>query len=496
MILHDMKILRSGIIAAALATITAATAADRTMSITLDETIARARSGSLEAAVALNTLKSAYWSYRSFRAELLPEVNFNATLPSYTKSYNAYQLESGAYTFVRSNYLNATATMSVDQSIWLTGGTLSVNTSLDFLRQLDEGSSRFMSIPVAIKLTQPIFGVNTIKWDRRIEPVRYEEAKADFLSQTEGVAITAITYYFNLLNSREQTAIARQNLDNANRLYEVAKVKREMGQISRNDLLQMELNRLNAESALTSAESAHKSHMFKLRSFLNIEDDVELVPQLPGPAPDVDIVYADVLDKAMTRNALVKNVRRRQLEADYEVAKARGAMRDISLFAQIGYTGTDRALPDAYNSLRSNQVVEVGISIPLLDWGKRRGRVKVAQSNREVTEIRLRQEVINFKEDLFILVERFNNQQRQVDIASQADTIAVQRYDTNVETYMIGRISTLDLNDSQTRKDEARIEYISELYLYWYYYYQIRSLTLWDYAAGTDIDADFNLILK
>ena len=29
-----------------------------------------------------------------------------------------------------------------------------------------------------LTLEQPIFGVNTIKWNRRIEPVRYAEAKS------------------------------------------------------------------------------------------------------------------------------------------------------------------------------------------------------------------------------------------------------------------------------------------------------------------------------
>ncbi len=56
---------------------------------------------------------------------------------------------------------------------------------------------------------------------------------------------------------------------------------------------------------------------------------------------------------------------------------------------------------------------------------------------------------------------------------------------------MIGKISTLDLNDSRVSKDEARREYINELYLFWNYYYQIRSLTLWDFSAGSGIDADF-----
>ena len=42
--------------------------------ITLNEAIALARTQSVDAAVALNELKTAYWEYRTFRADLLPEA--------------------------------------------------------------------------------------------------------------------------------------------------------------------------------------------------------------------------------------------------------------------------------------------------------------------------------------------------------------------------------------------------------------------------------------
>ncbi|MDE6332014.1 MAG: TolC family protein, partial [Muribaculaceae bacterium] len=330
----------------------------------------------------------------------------------------------------------------------------------------------------------------------RIEPVRYSEAKAAFLSATEDVSRMAVRYYFSLLLSRENLVIAGQNLENAEKLYSVALEKRRMGQISENDLLQMELNLLDAKSDHTECSSACKADMFNLRSFLDLEDDVEIVPQVPDSIPSVDIIFADALDRALANNKFAKNMMRRQLEADYEVAKAKGDMRQISLFAQLGYTGTDQKVDIAYSRLRSNQVASIGVSIPLLDWGKRRGRVKVAESNRRVTESRLRREAMNFNQELFILVERFHNQQSQLDIAARASEIAQKRYDTNVQTYLIGRISTLDLNDSQAKKDTAMRQYVNELYLFWDYWYQLRSLTLYDYSGHNDINADIERLIR
>ena len=461
------------------------------LSLTLDEAISRARVNSVDAAVALNELKTAYWEYRSYRAELLPEVNFKATVPGYYRQYSPYMDSDGNYSFVRNNYLEMNGEVSLSQNIWLTGGKISLNTSLDYFRQLEgDKYNRFMSIPVALTLSQPIFGVNDVKWDRKIEPVRYREAKAAYLSASEDVAIKAISYFFQLLMADENVAIAAQNLDNSRTLYAVAKEKREMGRISGNDLLQMELNLLNAESEMTDCESTRKSCMFQLRTLLDLSEDTNILPVAPAQVPDADICYDDALQKALERNKFAENIRRRQLEADYEVAKAKGNMRQISLFAQIGYTGTDRKFAGAYSPLKDNQVVQIGFEIPIRDWGRRRGRVKVAESNREVTESRLRQERTEFAQNIFILVERYRNQMRQLEISQRADQVAARRYSANVESYMIGKISTLDLNDSRVSKDQARREYINEMYLFWNYYYQLRSLTLWDYAASRDIDSD------
>jgi outer membrane protein TolC len=153
-------------------------------------------------------------------------------------------------------------------------------------------------------------------------------------------------------------------------------------------------------------------------------------------------------------------------------------------------------LEQAYSNLKNNQVIQVGIKIPILDWGKGRGKVKMAQSNYEVVESRIKQETMNFNQNIFILVEQFNNQKAQLENAGTANRIAQKRYDTNIETFLIGRISTLDLNDSQSKKDYAKQNYINELFYYWYYYYQIRSLTLYNWIDNTDITENFESYIR
>ena len=467
--------------------------------LSLEEVIALARKQSVEAAVALNELKAAYWEYHTYRADLLPEVSFTGTLPAYNKNYSRYQQSDGSYTFVKNNNMELDGELSVNQNVWLTGGTLSLTTSLSYIRQLDaDKQKQFMNIPLSITFTQPLFGVNSLKWQRRIAPVRYREAKAEFLSATEEVTMKSLTYFFELLLAREQLNIAKQNLQNTEKLYTIADSKRSIGQISQNDWLQLRLSVLKAKAAMTDNESNLKAKMFQLRAFLGLDEGTEIEPVLPETVPDVEVSYGDVLEKALQNHSFSQNIRRRQLEADYAVAEAKGNLRKIDLYASLGLTGQDKQFRSVYHSSQwgNNQVVEVGVKIPILDWGKRRGKVRVAESERETVCAKIKQEQMDFNQDLFLLVEHFNNQAAQLGIANEADSIARRRYNANVQAFMIGQISMLDLNDAQSSKDEARQTRISELYNYWYYLYQIRSLTLWDYERKQELKEDFERVVR
>ena len=93
-------------------------------------------------------------------------------------------------------------------------------------------------------------------------------------------------------------------------------------------------------------------------------------------------------------------------------------------------------------------------------------------------------------------LENFNNQAAQLEIAAEVDTLAEKRYKTSIETFMIGKIDILDLNDAQSSKDDAKQKHIQELYYYWRYFYNIRSITLYDFLNNRTLDADFEEIVK
>ena len=475
--------------------------AQDTIAISLTDAINRSVSNSVDAVVARNQYKSSYWGYRTYKAELLPEVTLNSTLPYYSKSYNQFQNTDGTYTYVSNDYSRIDGGLSISQNIPLTGGILSVESSFERLQQYGEGgSTRYMGIPASVTLEQPIFGFNRVKWLQRIEPVKYKEAQQKLIGDMEEVSNTAIQYYFNLLLGQINMEIAQQNLKNSEKLYTIAEAKRKIGQISENDLLQLKVSLLKAESYLTDAQASLNARMFQLRSFLNYGENIILEPVIPQSLADKLPVlsYAQVVALARENNSFTQNVQKRMLEANRDVSQAKADRWNAKLFVSFGMSGQEDTFSRAFNSnnWRNNQIVNVGIKIPILDWGKGKGKVKIAEAERDVENSRIEKEQMDFNQNVFLRVQNFNSQSKQLELAKETDKIAQQRYNTSIEAFVLGKIDVLNLNDSQSSKDEARRNYIEQMYQLWSYYYQIRSLTLYDFISDREISVDYESATK
>lgn len=241
-----------------------------TIRVSLQEAIVRASEESVDALGVRNEYISGYWQYRTYQSELLPEVTITGTLPYYSKSYNTYQSEDGTYKYVGNDYSRMDVGLSITQNILLTGGKISIESSMQRLEQYGDNSfTRYKTIPGAITLEQPILGFNHVGWLRKIEPIRKKESEQKLVADIEDVSHTVVEYYFNLLLGKTNLEIARQNLENSRKVYSIAEARRKMGQISENELLQLRVSFLNAEAVLTDARSSLDARMFQLRSYLD-----------------------------------------------------------------------------------------------------------------------------------------------------------------------------------------------------------------------------------
>lgn len=181
--------------------------------ITLEEAIRLAREQSLDAIVAKSQLRSAYWQYRNYKADLLPNMKLTGTLPSFNRTLSSYLKEDGTYKYVSSNSISEQLSLAVTQNIPLTGGQLSLQSQLERVDQLDgDKETEYMSVPFNVVFSQPLITANPLKWSMKIEPEKYKQAQQQFAVNMENIAVQAISYYFDLLLAMINVNIDKQNL--------------------------------------------------------------------------------------------------------------------------------------------------------------------------------------------------------------------------------------------------------------------------------------------
>jgi outer membrane protein TolC len=457
--------------------------------ITLQEALELAEAQSLDALTARNLFLSSYWQYRNYRAELLPNVVLSGNLPSLSRSLSPYQKENGTYGFVKSNILSEDLTLSIVQNIPFTGGSFSVESQLQRMDQLGENAKTgYLSVPFSFTLQQPLFTARSLQWAMRIEPERYKEAKQQYLVNMESVYAKTITYYFDLLLAMTNLDIARINSDNAGKLFDIAQGKRSIGLISQNELYQLELSKINADAELISVQQVYNNKILSLRNFLRIENEEILQAIIPKTDSNPDVTLTQVMELAYKNNPVNHTMQRRLLESRMRIDEAKANRGfQANLYVSLGYTGSDLTLPATYRHLEDRQIVSLGVRIPVLDWGKGKGRVKLAESEREVVKSQVEQTRLNFDQEIIFSVSQFQDQGRLVSLAQQADSIARLRYETAFQTFVMGTINVLDINAAQVERDNAKRKYINELYLSWLCYYNLRQITLFDFEKNMEI---------
>ncbi len=473
------------------------TATGNTLRWTMDDVITRACLQSPDAQAARHTLRRAYWDNRTFRANYLPALSLSSS-PSLDRSINQLTMEDGSIRFVSQNYLSTNLTMSLSQRVPFTGGTISLESSLMRTDMFGNNSSHsWKSAPINITYSQSLIGYNSFKWERRIEPIRYQEARRNYVETVQLVAVSAVDKFFAYAKAQSNYSSACQNYANADTLYHLAQGRYEIGTITENEMLQLDINRLSEETNRMDALTEVKERELALRSYLGLLDG-DTLPEIhiDQTVPDFIINESQALQMAHANSADMLNLKRRKIEADYSVASARAnAGLKASIYLRFGLTQTAENFSDVYSDLLDQQYVSIGLEVPILDWGKGKGQVRVAKSNRDLVGTQVEQSLTDFDQNIRKLVNQFNLQAMRVRIAARTDSTAQRRAEVARRMYILGRSSVLDLNASITEKDNARRTYLNALHTYWSLYYTLRSITLYDFHADTPIQVDYEAVI-
>lgn len=463
-----------------------------TRTLTLDDCVTMAQNESPAGRMVKSQFQRQYWQYRSFRSGLLPQLSLQLNSPGVVREINSVVQNDGTIKFVEQSQAFSEVNLSLSQEIPWTGTNISILSGLNRFDQFgDQDFYQWQARLFVLGLRQPLFQFNPLKWDTRLERLRFEIAQQAYLEALEEVAIDITQQFFNVYLAKINLEIAEFNAAINDTIFEISTGRYNVGKIAENDLLQTELALMNARTNLAESRLNYNRTEQELKIALNLSDDVALNLVPPVDLPDFVLDAEFAVQQAKANRSEWKNLQLQKLQARRDVAQAKGNNGlSATISASLGYNQTAEALEDLYEDPLDRQTFNMQVDIPLFEWGKGSSSIKAIESERERVEQSVLEQERSFEWDVYYEVQDFQNLQQQLSISARADTVADRRFTVAKERYLIGKIDITDLFLAQNERDSARRSFFQMLRSYWIGYYTLRRMTLYDFRAEQPIEFD------
>ncbi len=470
--------------------ISAATNHSPAIEFTLDECIKFAQNNGIDAKKALNSYLARKHRSKAFYADYLPQLNFNASLPGAVREINQITQPDGSLLFQEQSQLFTSGNLTVSQKIPFLNSEFYVSSGITKLDIYQTGDyTLWRSTPLQVTYRQPLFRYNTMMWELRLRELADLKVDDKFNQDMEDIAINVTRKFFELYLAEMNLVNARQNVAVNDTLFRLSRGRFSVGKIAENDLLQSELGLLNANNVLGNAELDYRRVLDELKIIIGYagKDEISIIP--PKEIPQNDISPESAVMYALMNNPIITDIEIRKEEAELALKRAESNNRiNADIFASFGLNKAASEFDVVYRDLLDRQRFDVTLQLPLFTWGKSSNEIEAAvqERNRTLNESELQK--LNFETEVRYLAERLNQLRKQVEISTKADTIAARRFDVAKNRYIIGKIDLNSFFIAQNEKDMAFRSLIQNLQSFWLAFFNLRKLTLYDFALQKRIN--------
>ena len=459
-----------------------------TAQLSLKQVVEMAKAKSIASKQATTLKETKYWEWRTYMSDYKPQLSLNGNIPGYSKTFREVLQPNGTIEFQPVRYNNSALNLALSQSIAKTGGTVFATTQMQRFDDFDRDRFSYNGVPYAIGYSQPLLQYNALKWDQKVEPLKYSESQQSYIESLEEISIMASRYFFERLLAQVNLQIAETNLANTQNILRIAVEKFDMGKISRNEILQLELEQVKAQKAVGIAKRDMEISTLNLRSYIGLQSTDKIALLLPDARINMVVDTARVVAEAYANRSDAIGFVRRLIEAKRDVAKARGENGlNATLTARVGFSKSAQSLGKVYQSPLNQQAFQLQFDIPILDWGRSKSRTKTAEAIEQFTEYAVEQDKQNSTQEIYTQVTLFDMMNDQLLLTAKADSIASEKYGIAKDRYVLDNLSITDLSIAFQENDQAKRDYIYALRDFWGAYYQLRYLALYDFEKAQKI---------
>lgn len=453
--------------------------------ISLQSAMAIAEKSSPSIQRSLLNIEQYQYSLVAERASL--KSRFSLTLDPFNFSNNR-RFDNQFSQWFTNKEIYSSGTFRVEQPILKTDGTIALFNTLSWrdnrseIAGFGENSNRAFSNNLYLAISQPIFTFNRRKMQLQELELNYENASLNYAIQRLALEKTITIQFFDVYLAQLNLDITKEELTNTTNNFEIVKNKVEAGLLAEEELYQAELNFANAQLSVQDNELAlaNAEETFKREIGMPLEENIQLSTDLDVKPVVVDLEKA--IEYAMESRM---ELRQRQINMeksffDLERTKSQNEFRaDLQL--TLGIFGDDERFSRIYNTPTNNPSVGISFNIPIFDWGERQARVQAQEVSMRTERLELKEDHKQIRMDIRRSYRSIQTQMPRIEIAKKSVENAERTYDINLERYVNGDLSGIELNQFQNQLSSKKIEYARALINYKTQLLDLKILTLFDW---------------
>lgn len=478
----------------------ALTAKAETYLLTLQESIELAMEKSYIMRNLQEDLKIAEYNLKSATSSLKTHIDFSLTMPEFNQTVRTWDDTTGVsfYSIKRMDYGGM---VTVNQPL-ITNGNIYWETSLnsydDFYNR-----DRSATFNTRLRLRQPIdalYGYNAIRSSLKSARLDYERSSKSFRREELNLVYRVSSSYYNLLSLQRSTEIALLDYERQTEANEIAQNKYASGLIREVDALQMEVDLAEAQNSYEMALINQESAINSFKELLGIEltDSVVLKDELKYNIVVVDAEKAvehalknriELRERDIAIEQQEMSIRQRKAEGmvrgyfDAYVQKTGTSMDDMS----TAYGSTIQTSANDFIDRPINYGVGLTVSVPLLDWGENKARVRAAEARQRQNYLAKEELERNIETEIRNAVAQLNNNLKRLQLLEKNVVIAEKSFGITLQRFTDGDIDSQTLALERNRLNSAYRNHLSAYIAYQLSLADIMRKTLYDFEKGEPV---------
>lgn len=416
------------------------------------------------------SLQQSYYNLKSSRLQFWSTVDLTATLPNISKDLTqVIDPTTGEVKFVEQNYVSYSTQLAINQPIIWTDGTLSLITGLNQYHQTTTGVSGNTDREnyfgnMRLRLTQPLFTYNRRSTGLERAEIQLEIAKSSYISNQQEIIYNVKQTYYQWYKTKQLLDIATEELEQIKTSYELANRKFQSGIIAEAEVLKLEVDYASSQNAVEQKKTDVKRAENQLKILIGMPLDEKITSPVNFHVSNISIPLEQVLPTALKNRPEIKNANYQLKLQEISVMETdafREFRADVTL--EFGLTQQDPKLAEIFKNPNQAQQVSVGITIPILDWGRNHAQVNSqlsALTGRKIDVLESDKLLVNEINDL---IENYKQAGNRVKILEKSVALAQKSYDISYQKFSTGTLSSEELAQSQRRLTDAKINSLSAL---------------------------------